>query len=605
VNPLLDPALMERIPVSERALPASTYALLNQAARSYGDRDAGIFLGSPGGAPQTVTYRELLRRVNAGANALTRLGVSRRDAVAFLGPNNGDSVVALMAAQAVGIAQPINPALTPAAIEAMLDVARTRVLVAAGPEISPTLWALAVRLGERLGLSAVLAVRADGERGQRPGLGDNAVPTAYLEDLAARQSGEELLAVAPEADDIAAYFHTGGTTGTPKVAAHTHRNEVFTAWCASGSLTDAEVTMLGGLPLFHVNGLIVTVLTPMFTGARVLWVGPLGFRDPSLYPMFWQLVEKYRVTTVMAVPTVYGRLSQVPVDADISSLTLPACGAAMLPAGIRDAFEEHTGVPICDGYGLTEAGAACARILPGHPRRGSVGLRMPYQHIRAVRPADGQPLRPGETGLIRISGPSVFPGYVTADGIDPLGRVVDGWLDTGDLGYVDADGYLFITGRLKDVIIRGGHNIDPAEIEEALLSHRDVIAASAVGRPDRHAGEVPVAYVAVRPGASVSEQTLVTWAADRVPEPAAAPKAVHILPELPVTAVGKDFKPALRADAVHRVVAEALPDAEVTVRVENGTPVAHVAVGETSAAEAREILGAYGFQWELRQREEK
>lgn len=607
MNPVLDPARMEQEPLSGLGLPVSTYALLAEAAGRHGDHEALVFLPEIGTRPTVVTYDGLLRRVTATANALTRLGVQRGDAVALLSPNNSELLTSLLAAEAVGIAQPLNPVLAPDAIAAMLRLGGARVLIAAGPEISAPLWGLAVHLGERFGLDAVLALRPDGATGDRPTLGTTAaVPTGYLEDRVTVADPERLIATPPAAGDIAAYFHTGGTTGTPKLGAHTHHGEVFSAWWAAASIETPESTLFSALPMFHVNALMVTVLGPLAAGARVVWAGPLGYRDPKLYPAFWRLVEEYRVNIVSAVPTVYARLAQVPVgDADISSLRFVLSGAAAMPAAVRQAFEAHTGVPICDGYGLTEATCGVARIVAGHPRPGSVGLRVPYMDIRAVDPADGTPLPPGETGVITIHGPAVFPGYLTEgpDGtvtVDPLGKVVDGWLDTGDLGHVDADGYLYLTGRLKDVIIRGGHNIDPALVEEAVRSHPAVTAAAAVGRPDPHAGEVPVCYVTLKPGTEVTEDELVTWAAARVPEPAVAPKAVYVIGEIPVTAVGKEFKPALRADAIRRVVLAEFPDIEVTVPLWDGTPVAEVVVPDDRVERVRAVLDRFAFRWRLR-----
>lgn len=605
-KPIFDPIVMEKVPLTERDLPPSTYALLERTAKAHGDRTALVLLSEVDDAAETVTYAELLRRVNATATALSRLGVGRGDAVALLSSNSGGLLTAILAAQAAGIAQPINPALTPDAIGGMLRLARSKVLIAAGPEVNAKLWGLAVLLGERFGLKAVLALRPDGPRGERPDLGEAGVPVGYLEDRAAAESGDVLGAAAPRPHDIAAYFHTGGTTGTPKLAAHTHSGEVFVGWSGSASIAEygPDATVLGGLPMFHVNAMMVTVLSPMFTGARVVWPGPLGYRNPALFPGFWRLVERYRITTMSAVPTVYAKLAQVPVgDADISSLKFVVTGAAMMPTAVRAAFEERVAVPICDGYGLTEGTCGSARIVPGHPRPGSVGLRMPYQRIRTVRPDDGRPLPPGETGVITIHGPAVFPGYVTAGPngtvvLDPRGRIRDGWLDTGDLGWVDDRGYVFVTGRIKDVIVRGGHNIDPALVEESLLSHPAVTGASAVGRPDTHAGEVPICYVTLR--AAATEDELLAWAAAHVAEPAVAPKAVHVIDELPLTAVGKDFKPALRADAIRRVLATEHPAMEVDVRVEDGTPVAEVTVELADAEIVRKQLGAYSFRWRLR-----
>ena len=324
--------------------------------------------------------------------------------------------------------------------------------------------------------------------------------------------------------------------------------------------------MLGGLPLFHVNALIVTGIAPMFGGARVVWPGPAGYRDKALYEHFWTIIQHYQITAMSAVPTVYGTLAQLPVNADISTLRLPIVGASPLPASVREAFARHTGVRLLEGYGLTEATCASTWTRPDEDRTGSVGRALPGQQVKAVRiSADGSwaDCAPGETGVLAIGGPAVFAGYVTdpAPGgprVSRDGIVRDGWLDTGDLGQVDAGGFVYLTGRAKDLIIRGGHNIDPRVIEEALLAHPAVCAAAAVGRPDRHSGEVPVAYVVPAGPGPFDETELLAWAGTAIGEPAARPKRIYPVTEIPVTAVGKQFKPALAADAAVRVVTEAL-----------------------------------------------
>ena len=234
---------------------------------------------------------------------------------------------------------------------------------------------------------------------------------------------------------------------------------------------------------------------------------------------------------------------------------------------------------------------------------------MPYQRMKAIRVLDDGTwvdLPAGEIGILAIHGPTVFPGYVTgrvADGfvLDGLGKLRDGWLETGDLGSVDEDGFVSLVGRAKDLIIRGGHNIDPAVIEGALLSHPDVTGANAVGRPDAHSGEVPVAYVTLAVGSTTSEDDLVRWAAERVPEAVAAPKHVHLVDELPVTLVGKPYKPALRADAARREVADALGAVdgvvEVVSTVDDGSVVLTVTVdGAAHVRGVEEILARYALR---------
>jgi fatty-acyl-CoA synthase len=300
------------------------------------------------------------------------------------------------------------------------------------------------------------------------------------------------------------------------------------------------------------------------------------------------------------------------VDADISSFRYAVVGAAPLPQAVRHAFERTTRIDLVEGYGLTEATCASVLGMPGHARPGALGQRLPYQQVKAVAAGpEGtwNDLAPGRTGVLVISGPTVFPGYVTDRGpqgpvVDGLGKLRDGWLDTGDLASVDVDGFVSLRGRAKDLIIRGGHNLDPAVIEHALLAHPAVTAAQAVGRPDVHAGEVPVAFVTLEPGSDVSVEELCAWAGQRVPEQAAAPKSVTVVDAIPLTEVGKPFKPPLRAEAAREAVAEALRDvagvAGVRGLVEDGGVIAVVLVTEAvDETEIKETLDRFAISWRL------
>jgi fatty-acyl-CoA synthase len=234
-----------------------------------------------------------------------------------------------------------------------------------------------------------------------------------------------------------------------------------------------------------------------------------------------------------------------------------------------------------------------------------VGQRLPYQHVKAVDIDDttgawiDRP--PGEAGVLAISGPTVFAIYLveTADGPvpDATGKVVDGWLDTGDLARVDADGYIYLAGRAKDLIIRGGHNIDPAVVEDALLEHPAVTSANSVGLPDKHAGEVPVAYVTVAAGSDVTEDELVGWAGAHVPEKASAPKFVTIVDALPLTAVGKPYKPELRRDATERAVAAELGVDGVRAELVGGAVIVSVPSVDGRMDEITAALDAYAITW--------
>ena len=573
--------------------PASTYQLLLDAATAWPDGIATQWIPDPADHSRCLswTYAELAGTVTRIANALTALGVRRADAVTLSSVNTSMLYAATLAAQAAGIAAPVNPALSAERIAELIRRTGSRVLIAAGPELDPQLWQRLLEVAHQAGMTAVLALRPDDAHGVPPPLGETGDPdghspvVAYLNEMIAGQPADRLAgADLPEAADLAAFVHTGGTTGAPKIAAHTHANQLA---CGRGiaqcsGLAPGEA-MLGGLPLFHVNALIVTGIAPMFSGAQVVWPGPAGYRDKALYARFWQLIEHYRVAAMSAVPTVYGTLAQVPVNADISSLRISIAGAAPLPASVREAFARRTGRRLLEGYGLTEATCASTWTRPGEERPGSVGRALPGQQVKAVQIGDDgewTDCAPGQTGVLAIGGPAVFAGYVTdprlgGPRVSQDGAVRNGWLNTGDLGSVDVDGFVYLAGRAKDLIIRGGHNIDPRTIEEALLRHPAIRAAAAVGRPDRHSGEVPVAYVVPATPGRFDEAELLAWAGTAIGEAAARPKHIHPVDAIPVTEVGKHFKPALAADAAARAVTDALtaaglPDARATAAHEDG-----------------------------------
>jgi fatty-acyl-CoA synthase len=595
-----DLAAIETMPLADRALPESTYALLARAATLWPERTAVSVL--PDAArwrePESRSFAELLADVHRCANLLHRLGIRREDAVALMAPNCAELITATLAAQLAGIAAPVNGALSRPHLTELLRRSGARVLITAGPELAPEVWDTARDLAGEL--DAILVLRPTAATGAATPLTEiDGVAVGYLDEQTAAQEAGAFLGEPPRSADLAAFFHTGGTTGAPKLAAHTHANEVADAWMlAANSLVDIDTVVFAALPLFHVNALVVTLLSPLFKGQPVVWAGPLGYRDPTLFAELWRIVEHYRIATMSAVSTVYATVAQVPVDADISSLRFAMVGASPLPPAVRADFHDRTGVPLLEGYGLTEATCASARSFPETPRPGSVGQRLPYQRMKVLA-----------GGVLAIGGPTVFPGYVVGREdhgyrLDGLGKLVDGWLDTGDLAEVDDDGFVHLRGRAKDLIIRGGHNIDPAIIEDALLAHPQVLAAAAVGRPDAHAGEVPVAYVTVAPGAAVTEDDLLAWAGHRVPEPAAAPKAVTVLGALPLTAVGKPYKLPLRSDATRRAIADAVASvegAEVDAHLEDGSVVVTATVPAACDQNAiTAALDAFAVRWHLR-----
>lgn len=371
------------------------------------------------------------------------------------------------------------------------------------------------------------------------------------------------------------------------------------------------------LPMFHVFAAIVSMGASLASGAHLVFPTPQGYRGEGVFDNFWKLVERHKVTFVITVPTAMSALMQRKVDADISSLRLAFCGSAPLPLELYKRFEAAAGVTICEGYGLTEATCLVSINPPdGEKRVGSIGIPFPYTDVRIVSVADQIDCGVDEVGEICVASPGVFDGQTYTEAAknadlfypgpeSPLGDAPQ-YLRTGDLGRIDPDGYLWITGRAKDLIIRGGHNIDPAEIEEALAGHPSVAFAGAIGQPDAHAGEVPCAYVELTDDASVTQEELLTFAKDRIHERAAHPKHLEIMDELPKTAVGKIFKPDLRKRAITRVFNAALAKADLPVEVASVSEdkkrglVAHLQNnGDASVEDITAALGAFTNPWDM------
>ena len=334
------------------------------------------------------------------------------------------------------------------------------------------------------------------------------------------------------------------------------------------------------LPLFHVGGTIFCGLSPFMAGVGLLVMSPGGLRTPAMVQRFWRLVAQHGATLVGAVPTSVGAVLDVPLDgADISAVRAGFCGAALLPPAIGERFRQVTGRGLYEVYGMTEAsGLIAIDPVAGDGGIGSVGWALPYTRVEIRHfGADGQLgaiCGTGEVGVISVRGPTVSPGYRNPD--HDAGVIYGGTRISGDLGYTDEQGRIHIAGRSKDLIIRSGHNIDPVMIENAMASHPAVALAAAVGMPDAYAGELPVCFVALRPGISVSEAELHEHAQQLIGERPAWPKHFYIVDAIPVTSVGKIFKPDLRCEAAARMVTHLLrhqlklPDAHV--KVSSGGP---------------------------------
>ena len=613
---------------SERSMPVTTFQLLSETAAKFSDRKALSFqlFSEPTAKCETFTWAELQQKTAQVANMFRDLGVGETDVVAYLLPNANETVLTYLGGQVAGIVNPINPLLEAEQIAAILRETNAKVVVTlrAFPKSDlPQTVAKAVAMAPNVQtvlevdlhryLTGVKKLIVPLIRPKNP-VTHNAQVLDFNAEMNRRP--KTLSFEDSKVDRVAAYFHTGGTTGMPKVAQHRYSGIVYNAWLGARLLFTENDVQICPLPMFHVFAAIVSLGASLASGAQVVFPTPQGYRGDGVFDNFWKLIERHKVTFMITVPTAMSALMQRKVDADISTLRLAFCGSAPLPLELYRRFEEAAGVTICEGYGLTEATCLVSINPPeGEKRVGSIGIPFPYTDVRIVSVATQRDCGVDEVGEICVASPGVYDGQTYTDASKNKDLFYPGadskisdrrqYLRTGDLGRIDADGYVWITGRAKDLIIRGGHNIDPAEIEEALAGHEAVAFAGAIGQPDAHAGEVPCVYVELVAGASVTEEELMEFAKSKIHERAAHPKYLEIMDELPKTAVGKIFKPDLRKRAITRVYNAALEAADVPVSVQAVTEdkkrglVAHlIKSGDATDADITKALGAYTSPWD-------
>jgi len=562
-----------------------------------------LMTGAPDEQPRCVSYQDLLGLVRRAANLFATLG-GPRPAVAYMLPSLVETHATLWGAESAGYAVPINFLLQPLHIAELLKASGASILVALGPHAVLDIWQKALALRDAVpGLKLV--------RVAPPGAPAEPDVVDFHSALMA-QPGDRLIFGEPgRDDDVAAYFHTGGTTGAPKLVTHTHRSQL-TAALGGAVLGDMRPgdTLTGTLPLFHVGGTIFCGLSVFMAGMELLVMSPGGLRNPAMVQGFWRLVAQHHATLVGGVPTAMGAALEAPLDgADLSAVRAGFCGAASLPPAVGERFRTVTGRGLYEVYGMTEAsGLIAVDPVLGEGGVGSVGWALPYTTVEVRRLDADARLGPvcatDEIGVITIGGPHVSRGYRNPE--HDRGVFDGGVLNSGDLGYIDAQGRIHIAGRAKDLIIRSGHNIDPLMIENAMAAHPAVALAAAVGVPDAYAGELPVCYVALRAGAGATEAQLHDHAQRTIGERPAWPKQIHIVEAIPLTSVGKIYKPQLRCDAATRLVTRivheqlALPQAHVQVS-EGGRRGMRVAVTLPEAARlavpvVEQALAAYLFE---------
>ncbi|MGW7075000.1 acyl-CoA synthetase [Streptomyces sp. NPDC054866] len=466
-----------------------------------------------------ISYAVLHSRVLRLAHALRARGVRRGDRVAHLGPNHPAFLETFFAAGALGaVFVPLNTRLTAPEIGYQLADAGARTLIHS-PAHTPVVAELRQASGQ---VGLFIEVGPD------------------YEELIG-QSVEEPLDEAVGGDDVCILMYTSGTTGRPKGAMLTHAN---LTWNAVNVLVDADLTAdtvaLVSAPLFHAAALGMLTLPVLLKGGHCVLVESF---DPA---EALELVERHGIGAMFGVPTMYELLTREPRwrAADLSSLRILMCGGAPVPTPLIEAYAER-GLSFQQGYGMTEAAPGALYLGAEHAERkaGSAGVPHFFTDVRVVRP-DLSTAAVGETGEVLVRGPHVMAGYWQLPD-ETAAAFADGWFRTGDAARVDADGFVTIADRLKDMIISGGENIYPAEVESALLAHPDVVECAVIGVPDARWGEVPRAVVVPREGATPAPDDVLGFLAGRLAK-YKIPKSVVCVSELPRTASGKLHKPSLR-----------------------------------------------------------
>jgi long-chain acyl-CoA synthetase len=525
--------------------------LLRAAAERYPDRTALLFFGA------RTSFAELDRAADRFAHVLRGMGIEKGDRVSLHLPTSPAFVIAFMGVMRAGAtAVPMNPLYVERELSILFAQAR--------PKVSVTIDLLVPRL------RAVENAAEGGSPGRLivTGIRDSLpVPIKWLYPIKARREGRwnpqphseatpnlfrllrdasaERFASASRPEDVAVLQPTGGTTGVPKAAMLTHRNLVANAQQVAAwfpRVAGGEIRILCPLPLFHIYGLTVDMNYAMVVGGTLILL-PRFEPDQVL-----KAIAKHRPQLFPGAPIMYQTLAHHPeVDRyDLRSIEACISGAAPLPPGVQSDFETVTGGRVVEGYGLTEASPVThCNPVDGDRRNGTIGLPFPSTDARVVDAA-GEPLPAGEAGELEVRGPQVMTGYWERPD-ETAAALRDGWLRTGDVAAMSEDGYFTIVDRMKDLIIVGGINVYPREVEEVLVMHPAVHEAAVIGMPDERRGELPYAFVVLNPGASATPEELLDHCRANLAR-FKVPGTIELRDDLPKTMIGKVLRKDLRAE---------------------------------------------------------
>jgi acyl-CoA synthetase (AMP-forming)/AMP-acid ligase II len=504
-----------RSPLPDIEIPDVPLAsfVLGSAAR-FGDRPALV----DGTSGRVTTYAELLSSVRAAASGLARRGLTKGDVIAIFSPNLPEYITAFYAAASLGaIVTPVNPTYTVEEVAKQLSDAGAKFVVT---------------IPQLLGTAREASKNARVEELFVFGEAEGATPFASLLE----EDGEVPEVEIDPREDIVALPYSSGTTGVCKGVMLTHRNLVANLSQIRASGHDlSNDTLVCVLPLFHIYGLVAIANLALLSGAKVVMLPRFDFAQ------LLKVMQDYRVTFAHLVPPVILALSKQPVvaDYDLSSLRTIFSGAAPLGAELSGACEARLGCEVIQGYGMTEASPATHITAPGRGRAGSVGPCVPNMECKLVSVETGEEAAgPRERGEIYVRGPQVMKGYLNRPDATAQTVDADGWLHTGDVGYVDEDGYFFIVDRAKELIKYKAFQVAPAELEALLLTHPSVADAAVVPSPDEEAGEVPKAFVVVREGRGLTETEVLSFVASHV-APHKKVRRVEFVSQIPKSPSGK------------------------------------------------------------------
>ncbi|WP_216828727.1 o-succinylbenzoate--CoA ligase [Alkalihalobacterium elongatum] len=492
------------------------YSNLSNASKLYPEKDAYIFLN------ESTTFRELHQKVNQFAHSLSQQGIEKGDTIALLLGNSPEFVIAYYGTLSAGATVvPVNPTFTAREIEYILSNSKAKGVIADASlhttlsEVQQNVTSLAF---------TVYSKPVEGE-------------LAF--DSFINHTIEKFDGPVVEEDDVAVILYTSGTTGSPKGVMLTHKNLQSNAEAVRELFEmTAEDRVVTVLPIFHVFCMTVCFNASILTGATMLLL-------PKFSPQeVVETIAKEKATIFAGVPTMYNFLLQIPTTKEqFSSLRICMSGGASLPVAIINKFKEHTGIQIQEGYGLSEAAPVTAfNPIHGVCKPGSIGVNIPFVENKVVDP-DGVEVPRGEVGELIVKGPNVMKGYLGMP--EQTARTIkDGWLYTGDMATMDEEGYIYIVDRKKDMIIVGGYNVYPREIEEVLYDHVDIVEVAVVGVPDESYGEAVKAFV-VSKNPVLTENDLKEYLTDKLVK-YKRPQSIEFLSELPKNTTGKILRKNLR-----------------------------------------------------------